>query len=310
MEQCPLCLDNLGVSPVQSYGEYATFYCSVCQLQFASPMQDPGEDFYKDFQEYVRRSCESNPAVGNEMASRDWRFKTFFTLCDPHDHLKVLDIGCGEGKFLALARSKGFEVYGIDLDQRATELARTVRGLQNVESGHWDTVLQRKGWEQFDVVTLFDVLEHVASPISMVTTIFNLLKPGGSICISVPSLDRRPRIFDVDVDTPPHHLTLWTERALQILLIRLGFKKIAIVRRPLMVEDFLVHARWGTRRLVRRCQPVPAPARGNEGAPALPSRGRQLLQLMIRRPVDWFLRKADLGRGFTLLAYATKPSRD
>ena len=314
MEPCPLCLQASRVLPIAAYGEYATVYCSACQLQFASPMRHPGWGFYRDYSHYELRARESDPAVGDEMASRDWRFKTFFSLCSSSANPKLLDIGCGEGKFLARARRNGFDVYGIDLDPRAIELARTLRDLQNLRVGNWEALLDVDEWNNFDAITLFDVLEHLESPLPTARTAFSLLRPRGKICITVPRLDRYPRLFDPQADRPPHHLTLWTERALTVLLNRAGFGEIQVVRRPLMVEDFLLHTMWRTQRLARKFK------RGGDSAHrATPgfhgSQGRgPRWKLTLRRailescrPADWLLGVSRLGEGFTLLACGTKP---
>jgi hypothetical protein len=158
------------------------------------------------------------------------------------------------------------------------------------------------------------VLEHVASPVPLVTAVYNGLKPGGNVCITVPRLDRLPRIFDIEADRPPHHLTLWTEKALGILLAQVGFKEIRIVEKPLMVRDFLLHAMWRSTRVLRS---VRTPDIGKKEQTALKTaraRRRVYRQLMLRRiilascrPADWLLRATHLGRGHTLLAYGEKP---
>ncbi len=313
MQSCPLCLDSSRVLTTAAYGEYASVYCPACQLQFTSPMRHPGWEFYRDYSHYEMRARESDPAAGDWMASRDWRFRTFFSLCSPSSHRRVLDIGCGEGKFLAVARRKGFDVYGIDLDPRAVELARTLRNLRNVRAGDWEELAQVHGWNNFDGITLFDVLEHLATPLRTLQTISGLLRPGGIICITVPRLDRYPRLFDPQADRPPHHLTLWTERALTILLGRAGFGEVRVVKRPVMVEDFLLHTMWRTQRVVRKFRLAENPA-GHDAQPSGGQRGSHWKLLLRKailescRPADWLLAASRWGEGFTLFACGIKPA--
>lgn len=277
-------------------------------------MRHPGWEFYEVYEHYQVRARELDPAVGNALAARDWRFRTFFGLCGPQSNTKLLDIGCGDGKFLALAREKGFDVYGVDLDARAVELAKTLRGLQNVAAGEWDVAINSKGWKDFDSVTLFDVLEHLDSPVEMVKSIYSLLRPGGKICISVPRLDRLPRVFDAEADIPPHHLTLWTEKALTLLLSVGGFSDICVVKKPLLAGDFLLHAVWRGRRALRRFRSnsstTKSDGEGLQIAGEVAQRSWRLRTtrsvLRLCEPVHWLLRVSHVGRGFTLMACASK----
>lgn len=93
---------------------------------------------------------------------------------------RVLDVGCGTGAFLRLARSAGFEVEGIELSERLAERARTEAGLV-VHQG--DVLEQTLPAESYGLVTLWDVLEHVLDPDAVLASLGRSLAPGGRILV-------------------------------------------------------------------------------------------------------------------------------
>jgi len=275
-------------------------------------MEDPNELFYQQSTLYEDRSKDAQI----EKTSYDWRYQTFLKLCISKPNQSLLDIGCGEGVFMAFAQSRGFCVFGIDIDDRAIRLAKNVRNLEHVETGRWENLRNLKGWKDFDTITLFDMLEHVSSPVSLITAVFELLKPCGLVCITVPRWDRYPRFFDAEVDFPPHHFTLWTSNALSILLNKVGFKEIRIIQKPLIPEDLFLHLIWRKKRFIRKL-------RTDKGNPltekllntksrSMPAKNKVIVKLAKRSilfaltVVNWFLWISRLGRGHTLLAIARK----
>jgi 2-polyprenyl-6-hydroxyphenyl methylase/3-demethylubiquinone-9 3-methyltransferase len=102
--------------------------------------------------------------------------------------LSVLDIGCGGGMFLSLLKQKGADVCGLELSESALLYARscglTVHNYP-IEHEFWQSQYTQK----FDIVTMWDVIEHVNFPYDMLKAAASLLKSGGLICISTPSRD-------------------------------------------------------------------------------------------------------------------------
>lgn len=126
---------------------------------------------------------------------------------------KVLDIGCGEGNFLAKVILLGAQPYGIELNSAAAAVAQG-KGI-HVHPGllehHPDGLL-------YDVVTSFQVLEHVVQPLCFIQKSLRLLRPGGLLIIGVPNEDGFLRLDDDAVlNRPPHHMSLWTRESLVAL---------------------------------------------------------------------------------------------
>jgi SAM-dependent methyltransferase len=266
-------------------------------------MKDPDETFYREhvlYEDRVRDRTATRPSV-------DWRYETFLRL-GPGGPKTLLDIGCGEGGFMALAQRHGFVVSGLDLDERAVTYAKTRHLLERVACARWETLHTMGDWKEFDVITVFETLEHVASPVSLMDTVYDLLKCGGSVVITVPRLDRWPQLFDPAVDYPPHHLTLWTAKALTTLLQERGFDRIRVIRKPLVADDILMHLRWRVRRFTARYRSSePGQVNGTSGRypgslTLITTAAHGVLTAFV-----WFLSLTRLTRGHTLLAMATRP---
>lgn len=98
---------------------------------------------------------------------------------------RLLDIGCGVGYFLMVAQQRGWSVAGVDLDKSAVDIARK-HGL----GVRWETVEDMPyADESFDVVTMFNVLEHLPVPKLALINIHRALKPGGLLVMETPTDD-------------------------------------------------------------------------------------------------------------------------
>lgn len=100
----------------------------------------------------------------------------------------LLDIGCGDGLFLKLAKDKGWVVEGCEISPFAARYASERIG-KTVSCGEiFD--LQYPS-HSFDVITLWHVLEHTSSPVRILLTARKLLKPGGYLFFAVPNMNDR-----------------------------------------------------------------------------------------------------------------------
>jgi 2-polyprenyl-3-methyl-5-hydroxy-6-metoxy-1,4-benzoquinol methylase len=101
-----------------------------------------------------------------------------------HPTGRLLDVGCGTGLFLAVARRRGWSVLGLDESEEATRHARSEFDL-DVREGDF-TELHRAG-DRFDVVTGWDIIEHTREPIKVLEEIRACLAPGGIVALSTPN---------------------------------------------------------------------------------------------------------------------------
>lgn len=99
---------------------------------------------------------------------------------------RMLDLGCGDGTVLWLARQDGWDVKGVELFPEHTELVRQTLGL-DVETS--DITAYQGVDEAWDCVVLTHVLEHLPDPVRALTKIRRLLKPGGIGVLEFPNID-------------------------------------------------------------------------------------------------------------------------
>jgi len=125
-----------------------------------------------------------------------------------HRLRNVLDVGCGTGSFLDLARQAGLQTFGLELNPKAAGKARA--------KGHqiFDRLLHELPPDAcpggFDMITLFQVLEHVPDPVGILNEAYAQLKPGGFISIAVPNKLGIGRFMPWDpAQWPPHHISRW-----------------------------------------------------------------------------------------------------
>lgn len=144
---------------------------------------------------------------------------------------KLLDVGCGNGSFLKLARSCGWEVVGLDPDPKAIQNAKNY-GLEAYIGG----IEYFTGEEElFDFISLNHVIEHVHNPVATLKSCYALLKPGGRLWVETPNIDsigyarfkRYWRGLEV-----PRHLVLFNLKSLSNALIKAGFHDIEEHPRP------------------------------------------------------------------------------
>ena len=136
----------------------------------------------------------------------------FLPVHDPPPGAKVLDVGCGDGKFLNRLQDRGWDTYGIEPSTDVAFLRH-----RRLESPPQDA--------SFDFVVLHHVLEHVRSPLDLLSQLSRTLRDGGIIFISTPRLDTLPDHGDLAYCIDGRwHLMCYSERCLTGLLTRAGLQ--------------------------------------------------------------------------------------
>ncbi|MGI8957926.1 MAG: class I SAM-dependent methyltransferase, partial [Chthoniobacterales bacterium] len=171
--------------------------CHHCGFQFFDPALAGNAAFYEELE---------HP---NYYSPRRPEFERSVAFARKHNLKRVLDVGCGTGSFLDLAKGAGIKTYGLELNRSAAERART--------KGHtiFESLLNQipDASAGFDLVTLFQVLEHVPMPGAFIRTAASLLRPSGYIAVSVPSADGFSKVVPLDPHQwPPHHVSRWRRR--------------------------------------------------------------------------------------------------
>ena len=145
----------------------------------------------------------------------------------PRPGAQLLDVGCGNGAFLELARTAGWHVRGLDFDPKAVASARK-RGLDVVE-GNIEQLQDQA--TAYDWICCSHVIEHVHNPIDMLQQLHSLLRPGGTLWLQTPNIASLgherfgPHWRGLE---PPRHLTLFTPDGLQRAVANAGLSTEAI----------------------------------------------------------------------------------
>ena len=170
--------------------------CGACGFKFFDPALAATEDFYRDFDD-----------PGYYAAKRP-EFVRALEFARTKGSRRILDVGCGQGDFLDLAGRAGFETQGLELNRAAAEVAGSKGHKVHTKLLHEIDRDQTAGG--FDLITLFQVLEHVPAPVSVLQQASALLNAGGYISVAVPSTEGIYRFASLDpAQWPPHHLSRW-----------------------------------------------------------------------------------------------------
>jgi 2-polyprenyl-3-methyl-5-hydroxy-6-metoxy-1,4-benzoquinol methylase len=136
---------------------------------------------------------------------------------------KVLEIGAAGGHFLAEARTRGYEVVGIEPTDNGVESARRRFGIELLQGFVEEFDLDA---QSLDAVAGFHVLEHIPEPLSTLDRLHSWLRPGGAVFFEVPNaVSRQAKRKGADwgpLDLQ-HHVSQFTPAALGALLERAGF---------------------------------------------------------------------------------------
>ncbi|MEM7329063.1 MAG: class I SAM-dependent methyltransferase [Pseudomonadota bacterium] len=152
---------------------------------------------------------------------------------------RVLDIGAGNGDFATYLT--GVDYVGLEQDEAAVGAARA-RGL-NLQTGSIAAWRGSATARLADLVTAFQVLEHVPDPKAFLGDLKSCLAPEGRLIIGVPDADSYvSRVPDLMLNAPPHHVTWWTEASLRASLQRAGLEVLNVKRFP--VEPWEYQLWW------------------------------------------------------------------
>ena len=165
------------------YGRHhAIVRCCDCGLIYSNPRWDDSEliDSYEAVQDplYLQER-------GGRVLTFERHLRPLEKLAGPADGRQLLDVGCYIGVFLEIAARHGWDAWGIEPSQWAAEQART-NGLNVI---HGTLATANLPNESFDVVTMWDVIEHLSDPMAEIRRVHRILKVGGLVVIHTMDID-------------------------------------------------------------------------------------------------------------------------
>ncbi|TNF27424.1 MAG: class I SAM-dependent methyltransferase [Bacteroidetes bacterium] len=135
---------------------------------------------------------------------------------------RLIDVGCGIGYFLEVAKKRGWEVYGTEFTEEAVRICEGKGAKMRLG------VLDPKNYqpESFDVVCSFEVIEHINNPREELANFYKILRPGGLVYCTTPNFNAVERHLlktDWNVLGYPEHLSYYTPSTLKRVFKESGF---------------------------------------------------------------------------------------
>ena len=216
--KCILCNSN-SLSDLVGYEKAYLCKCSSCGFVFSKkiPSSEELDKFYKNY------------GVNNYLSPLTIkRYNELLDRLEPFRKTnRILDVGCGIGYFLGEAKKRGWEVYGTELSEESAKICSdkgiSVQQVKIKEA--------QFGTEMFDVITSFEVIEHINNPQEELSVFKSILRKGGLVYITTPNFNSLLRYrlgSSYNIITYPEHLSYYTTRTLKKVFAISGFKTFKI----------------------------------------------------------------------------------
>jgi 2-polyprenyl-3-methyl-5-hydroxy-6-metoxy-1,4-benzoquinol methylase len=224
------------------------YFCTNCHLLFSNSCSDEAS-IEKIQKHYAKTDPFEKVAI-----SKNYFFNKVLDIIDsPKTVKRILDIGCGYGHFLELAKTRGWEIRGIEIVEDAVSFLNQKHGtpasfFRSIQEGNFGKCF-------FDVITLWDVLVIVDNPAEVLKECHIMLKEGGKIGIRVRNVSfqmiayffytlikgiaqklgfKNPSVF---------HKYCFSSDSIYQLLSHLNYKNIKITNSPLTSGDPYTHSK-------------------------------------------------------------------
>ena len=225
LEQCPICgkeeFKNFLVvkDNAVSSESFVIVECENCSFKFTNPRPDSESiGRYYESEEYISHSNTKNGIINRAYhVVRSITTKQKVELINRHAPAKgsILDYGCGTGVFLSACKKDGWEVRGVEPNDKAREAASAetdeliAKSLQDIQG------------EKFEVITMWHVLEHIHTLNETMSQLLDNLQEEGTLIIAVPNADSHDAqeykadwaAYDV-----PRHLYHFTQQTMKRFL--------------------------------------------------------------------------------------------
>ena len=245
VEKCPLCnnkdYENFIICRdyTVSQESFAITQCQSCKFLFTNPRpKKKAIQHYYESEDYISHSNKANSLINTlYKVIRSYTLSNKVKIINNlTEHNTILDYGCGTGTFLELAKSNNWKIAGIEPSDRAKSTA-----INKLGNNIYSTIDKLDDTEQFDIITLWHVLEHVHDLNKTIKQLKSHLKKKGTLIIALPnnsSFDQQLykqhwAAFDV-----PRHLYHFNQLTIKTLAHKHYFKIMKII--PMKFDSFYV----------------------------------------------------------------------
>jgi 2-polyprenyl-3-methyl-5-hydroxy-6-metoxy-1,4-benzoquinol methylase len=242
---CPICESTENYTYLESRNfrineqPFDVKQCKVCTLRYTSPL--PGPDEIGEY--YATENYISHTGTKKGLINTLFHTVRFITLRQKQRLIKSiakgkkhLDIGAGNGVFLEFMQKKGWEVSGIELDDESRKAIESKLQLTIAK-----TVQENNEQEEYDVITMWHVLEHVYDLKTDILAIKNKLKADGKLVVAVPNCasydEERYQAFWSAYDLPIH---LYHFRPKNIAELFAQFDMEVVAMKPMKFDAFWI----------------------------------------------------------------------
>ena len=179
LHNCMVCNSKNIKSYLLDFHDINIDKCKDCGFQFMNPQYS--NDYLNEY--YSQYSQDDDYNYWREATFYGHRF--YLSLVEKHIQPgKLLDIGCGNGHLLEAAKSRGWSISGYDVDEKSTRRVAD-RLNEKIYSGNFFT---NDLGENYDLICMHQVLEHVKDPNAYLSKTYELLKDNGYLFIAVPNI--------------------------------------------------------------------------------------------------------------------------
>src|SRR3989339_459017 len=260
MMNCKLCASSENVltkKVISSYkmrgssikSGFSIFRCLNCDIMWPEPV----------LEQDILLECYDREYYETYAKNADYKKKYFGSRLNELEFYvskgRVLDIGCGDGFFLYLARERGWEAHGVEASKAAVDFANKRYGVE-ASYGAVEKLNSKKG--DFSLITLWNALEHMDDPLSSLNAVRGLLTAEGILAVETPNYRNiwfKYRVLEnallrADGLDIPGHRYLFTPKALRYMLDKAGFDIIdfKFINYGLIRHEIL----WPDVRLIKR----------------------------------------------------------
>lgn len=225
-EKCILC-DTANPNPLPGYEKDFLVQCGHCGFVFCNRIPT-AEELVKHYEQYSRANIISPITLK--------RYEQLLEKFEPYRKTNnIIDVGCGDGFFLQVAKQKGWNVYGTEFTEKAVEVC-SAKGI-SMKQGPLDNA--NYNGIQFDVVTSFEVIEHINNPNEEITKFYSLLRKGGIVYATTPNFNSISRTLlkgTWSVIEYPEHLSYYTASTIKKLFAKHGFRTLSITVSGLSID--------------------------------------------------------------------------